>query len=339
MSRFGKFIVSLFLFLAFALAGCHSNQNATQPVSSDDPASANLANASNVTPAASNENPPPPPPDQGASSEAAPAQDQNPDQDAGEPGYTDTAYDAAPDPPPDLPDYDQPPCPGDDYIWTPGYWAYAPAGYYWVPGAWVLAPYVGALWTPGYWGFYEGRYHWYHGYWGAHVGFYGGVHYGFGYDGNGYEGGYWRSNAFYYNTAVSHVNETVIHNVYNYHVTNVSNTRVSFNGGHGGLNYRPTSAQDAARNERHVAPLPAQRTNAQEAMRNRAQFANENHGRPQTVAETRPVNDGRSAPAARAEDFHPAPTPRPEAGHPAPVAAPRPTPGAGARPQPGRPVP
>ena len=80
-------------------------------------------------------------------------------------------------------------------------------GYYWVPGAWVLAPYVGALWTPGYWGFYGGRYHWYHGYWGAHVGFYGGVHYGFGYDGNGYEGGYWRSNAFYYNTAVSRVNE------------------------------------------------------------------------------------------------------------------------------------
>jgi len=178
MSTFGKLLLSISLFLAFALAGCRSNQNQTQPVSSDDPASANLANASNVTQTASNENPPPPPPDQGASSEAPPPQDQSSDQGGGEPGYSDTAYDAASDPPPDLPDYDQPPCPGDGYIWTPGYWGYAQAGYYWVPGAWVMAPYVGVLWTPGYWGFYGGRYRWYHGYWGPHVGFYGGVNYG-----------------------------------------------------------------------------------------------------------------------------------------------------------------
>jgi hypothetical protein len=52
-----------------------------------------------------------------------------------------------------LPDYEQPPAPGDDYLWTPGYWAYASMGYYWVPGVWVQAPYEGALWTPGYWGF------------------------------------------------------------------------------------------------------------------------------------------------------------------------------------------
>ncbi|MGB9032332.1 MAG: hypothetical protein WCC27_19560, partial [Acidobacteriaceae bacterium] len=276
MSRFGKFFLSIFLFLAFALAGCHSNenptqaQNQTQPASSDDPASANLANASNVTPAANNEDPPPPAPDQGASSEAPPPQDQYQDpasdQDPG--AYSDTAYDAAPDPPPDLPDYDQPPCPDDDYIWTPGYWAYSPDGYYWVPGAWVLAPYVGALWTPGYWGFYGGRYRWYHGYWGAHVGFYGGVHYGFGYDGDGYEGGYWRNNAFYYNTAVSRVNEHAIHNVYDYRIAHASNTRVSFNGGRGGLNIRPTRAQEAARSERHIAPLPAQHSNAQAAMQN-----------------------------------------------------------------------
>ena len=54
--------------------------------------------------------------------------------------------------PPAIPDYDQPPCPGDGYIWTPGYWAWGPDGYYWVNGAWVLPPYAGALWTPGYWG-------------------------------------------------------------------------------------------------------------------------------------------------------------------------------------------
>ncbi len=47
--------------------------------------------------------------------------------------------------PPALPVYEQPPCPGEGYIWTPGYWAYAD-DYYWVPGTWVLAPQVGFLW-------------------------------------------------------------------------------------------------------------------------------------------------------------------------------------------------
>src|SRR5215472_18925874 len=42
--------------------------------------------------------------------------------------------------PPALPVYEQPYCPGEGYIWTPGYWAYGPDGYYWVPGTWVLAP-------------------------------------------------------------------------------------------------------------------------------------------------------------------------------------------------------
>ena len=73
----------------------------------------------------------------------------------------------------------------------PGYWGWSPSGYYWVPGAWVEAPYMGALWTPGYWGFYTGRY-WFHpGHWGSHIGYYGGINYGFGYVGFGYEGGYW----------------------------------------------------------------------------------------------------------------------------------------------------
>src|SRR5665213_3302073 len=77
--------------------------------------------------------------------------------------------------PPALPVYAQPPCPGDGYLWTPGYWAYGPDGYYWVPGVWVTPPRVGVLWTPGYWGFVGGNYLWHAGYWGPHVGFYGGV--------------------------------------------------------------------------------------------------------------------------------------------------------------------
>src|SRR5579859_794023 len=54
--------------------------------------------------------------------------------------------------PPPLPEYDQPPCPGDGYLWTPGYWRWGGAGYYWVPGVWVLPPSPGVLWTPPFWG-------------------------------------------------------------------------------------------------------------------------------------------------------------------------------------------
>ena len=99
-------------------------------------------------------------------------------------------------------------------MWTPGYWAYGDDGYYWVPGTWVPAPYVGALWTPGYWGWGSGLYVWHPGYWGPHVGYYGGVNYGFGYMGIGFAGGVWAGGAFRYNTAVMRVNTTVIHNTY-----------------------------------------------------------------------------------------------------------------------------
>ena len=58
--------------------------------------------------------------------------------------------------PPAIPVYEQPPCPTEGFLWTPGYWAYGPAGYYWVPGVWVAPPRVGLLWTPGYWGFVGG---------------------------------------------------------------------------------------------------------------------------------------------------------------------------------------
>src|SRR5260370_17338595 len=37
--------------------------------------------------------------------------------------------------PPDLPVYEQPICPGEGYLWTPGSWAYDDGfgDYYWVP--------------------------------------------------------------------------------------------------------------------------------------------------------------------------------------------------------------
>ncbi|HXH48826.1 MAG TPA: hypothetical protein VNM47_05595 [Terriglobia bacterium] len=76
------------------------------------------------------------------------------------------------------------------YIWTPGYWAWDPAfGYFWVPGTWVLPPFVGAPLTAGYWDSDQGAYVRYAGYWGPAVGYYGGIDYGYGYTGDGYQGG------------------------------------------------------------------------------------------------------------------------------------------------------
>src|SRR5215831_14595185 len=93
--------------------------------------------------------------------------------------------------PPPLPVYEQPVIPGPGYIWVPGYWSYGDQGYFWVPGTWVLPPDPDLLWTPGYWSYGDGAYVWNAGFWAPVVGFYGGIDYGYGYYGRGYEGGYW----------------------------------------------------------------------------------------------------------------------------------------------------
>ena len=195
-------------------------------------------------------------------------------------------------PPPALPVYEQPICPGEGYIWTPGYWAWdrEDEEYYWVPGTWVVAPEVGYLWTPGWWGWREGAYVFHEGYWGPFVGFYGGVNYGYGYFGHGYEGGRWDRDRFYYNTRVNNINVTQIHNTYNTTVINNNTTinRVSYNGGNGGINARPTREEEEFARERHVAPMVAQTQHAEEARDNRELRASVNHGRPPVAATTRP---------------------------------------------------
>ena len=203
--------------------------------------------------------------------------------------------------PPALPVYVQPVCPGDGYIWTPGYWAYSDVdGYYWVPGTWVLAPQVGFLWTPPYWAFLNGAYIFHEGYWGPHVGFYGGVAYGFGYFGHGFVGGRWEGSRFFYNRAVSHVNVTVTHNTYNTHVREVAN-RVSYNGGPHGINARATAAEERAANERHEAAVAAQTQHIEEARANRDLRATANHGKPPIAATAKPAEfRGNGAIAARA---------------------------------------
>ena len=190
--------------------------------------------------------------------------------------------------PPVLPVYTQPPCPGDGYIWTPGYWAYGPDGYYWVPGTWVVAPAPGLLWTPGYWGWGEGVYVWHAGYWGPHVGFYGGVNYGFGYLGVGYVGGYWHGRDFFYNRSVNNVTITNVH-IYNKTViNNVTVNRVSYNGGRGGINMRPRPEEERAFRERRFESTNMQRDHERGAASNREFLASVNHGRPAIAATARP---------------------------------------------------
>jgi hypothetical protein len=193
------------------------------------------------------------------------------------------------EPPPPLPAYEQPPCPVEGYIWTPGYWAWAPAGYYWVPGTWVAPPRVGVLWTPGYWGFVGGVYMFHAGYWGPHVGFYGGVNYGFGYGGVGFAGGRWVGNSFAYNQSVTNVNVTVVHNTYNETVVNnVTVNRVSYNGGAGGTTVTPTAQERMVAQEQHVQATPEQRQHVQQAASNPALLAKNNGGRPSIAATPRP---------------------------------------------------
>lgn len=212
--------------------------------------------------------------------------------------------------PPALPLYVQPPLPGPGYIWTPGYWAYGPDGYYWVPGTWVLPPAVGLLWTPGYWGWSAGLYVWHPGYWGPHIGFYGGINYGYGYVGVGFLGGEWRRGAFYYNTAVCNVGGVHVTNVYNRTViVNRTVTNVSFNGGPGGASGRPTLAEEAAAHDRHIQGTRAQFEHEHMASANRAQLASVNHGRPAVAASPRPgVFNGRGVVEARATGPGRAPT-------------------------------
>lgn len=187
--------------------------------------------------------------------------------------------------PPVLPMYAQPVVPGPGYIWTPGYWAYGTEGYFWVPGTWVLSPFTGALWTPGYWAWANGGYGWHGGYWGPHVGFYGGVSYGFGYTGIGYRGGYWNNGAFSYNTAVTNVNVTNVHNTYNEAVVNNTTvSRVSYNGGAGGIAAQPTAEERLAEHDQHRLATPMQAQHERAASTNRAQLASVNHGTPALAA-------------------------------------------------------
>ncbi len=216
--------------------------------------------------------------------------------------------------PPPLPIYEQPPLPGPDYIWLPGYWAWDDLAddYFWVPGTWVLAPRPGYVWTPPWWGWSNGAYIFHSGYWGPHIGWYGGIVYGFGYTGFGYEGGFWRGPHYVYNRAVTNITNVHVTNVYNKTVivnrTTINN--VSFNGGPSGVQAQPTPALLAAAREPHLAPTAEQQRHIETARGTRQLFATANHGAPPVAATLAPARfNGPAVVRARAGGGPPAPRP------------------------------
>jgi hypothetical protein len=207
------------------------------------------------------------------------------------PTHAQIAVDVSVDvPPPPLPYYEQPPIPVEGYIWVPGYWAWDTVAldYYWVPGTWVEPPQPELLWTPAWWGWVDGRYGFRPGYWGREVGFYGGIDYGFGYTGDGYYGGRWDHGVFFYNRTFNNFTDVRITNVYNQTVViNNSVSRVSFNGGNGGIQARPTAQQEAFARERHIEATSMQRQHADIASKDRSLFSKLNHGEPAVAATSR----------------------------------------------------
>jgi len=203
---------------------------------------------------------------------------------------TEETEEDAPEPPPPLPVYDQPPAPVDGYIWAPGAWRWGPEGYFWVPGTWVAPPQVGFLWTPGYWGVAGAVYVFHPGHWGPHVGYYGGINYGHGYDGDGYRGGRWENNHFRYNAAVTNVDVSRVHNVYRESVVNnvaVNNTRVSYAGATG-ARMQPTPTEAAHAGEPRFRPTPIQLQHHVDARAEPTLNAARNQGRPPFAGTPRP---------------------------------------------------
>jgi WXXGXW repeat (2 copies) len=206
--------------------------------------------------------------------------------------------------PPPLPIYEQPPLPGPGYFFTPGYWDYASdGGYFWVPGTWVRTPYEGALWTPGYWGWNNNAYVFNEGYWGLHIGYYGGINYGFGYTGIGYYGGYWGHGRFFYNSAFNRFGGVHITNVYNRPYNEVNNNHFSFNGP-GGVDRRPTGEELTFAHERHTGPGRDQMQQRELARHDESLRASVNHGTPAVMATPRAGafahGDAKAAPRAEA---------------------------------------
>ncbi len=151
-----------------------------------------------------------------------------------------------------------------------------------------------------------------------YMGYYGGINYGYGYFGRGYEGGYWRGGRFQYNANVNVVHITNV-NVYRHPINVSRGPRVSYNGP-GGVRQRPAPAEIAAMRGTRVAPMNTQVQLQRSASQDKGQFANVNRGRPAAAVAPRPVQS----------DPHP-----PKALPPARIQQPRPSPQQGQQQRPG----
>jgi len=161
-------------------------------------------------------------------------------------------------------------------------------------------------------GWERGGFLFHEGYWATEVGFYGGVNYGFGYFGSGFQGGRWDHDYFFYNRSVMNVNVVNIHNVYN--TTIINNTtvvnRVSYNGGEGGIPTRPTPEEERVVRLRHIPPVVDQTRHIQAARSNPELRASRNQGKPPVAATARPGEfRGEGVVTAREAGgaYHPAP--------------------------------
>jgi hypothetical protein len=100
---------------------------------------------------------------------------------------------------------------------------------------------------------------------------------------------------------VNNLNGGNFHNVYNERIEAGNENHVSYNGGQGGIEARPTSGQEAAARQSHIPAGAAQNDHAQAARANPAQRAGVNHGKPAIAATSKP-GDFSGSGAARARD-------------------------------------
>jgi hypothetical protein len=143
-----------------------------------------------------------------------------------------------------------------------------------VPGTWVLPPNTGDLWTPGYWAFENTGFRWHIGYWGRTVGYYGGLNYGYGYSGRGYQGGRW--------------NQGHYRRDFHESARRPGNSQVSFIGGQGGWPSRPPNPDLHPRPNEHSAPSDAQMMHEYAAVTRPTQRATGSRERPLVAATPRP---------------------------------------------------
>ena len=172
----------------------------------------------------------------------------------------------------------------------PGFWAWRKdvPDYYWVPGTWVKPPRAGLLWTPPYWSHADDGYVFHAGYWAEAVGFYGGIDYGYGYSGDGYQGGRWENDAFFYNSGTNNLGSLTIAHQYGQKIApNEHSMRVSFNGGSRGTKTRPTPEQERLARNSHVAPTAEQQHHFEMAAKDRSLYSKLNRDQPGIAATSR----------------------------------------------------